>query len=336
MADNIFENNMYSLKKLPWHKKGIVGQENETAISVYSRMKPVDFVTAPFKTTVEGIDFDSGLSGIFRVENGKVIEIGEFRGRYQITQPKEYVEAFDAYVNQPVETMGFLGSKAEKFFTTWSLPQIDIHGDKMEVYGMLAAGFNGKFGEHLYCTNVRVVCQNTFNMAVSEAQGSNNQGRGNMYSQKHTQKDHLNRLGYWMQYLQQDSEKTVEMMKSLFCKMEEKPISVDDAYGLFAKVYPYPGEFSEFCPPELKDEYKEKHDDKKESADEKRDLAMSLFQGAGIQISPTVYGAFNAITELENHHIDCRKNDGTDSILIGSRQNIMSNAFSAMSQYSFV
>lgn len=341
MGDDIYENNVYSFLKKMWHIKGTVGQNEETASDVYKgRMKKVNFISSPYSTEIEGVHFDSKTKGIFRVENGKVIEIGEFRGDYEITQPDEYIEAFDKYVGKPVETMGFLGaSKADKLFITWVLPQIDIHGDIMEIFGMIVAGFNGKFGNHLYATDVRTVCKNTMNLAIHKAMETNNMGRGTfgdngaIFSGKHSRKDHVERLGYWMRYIQQDAENTVSTMRSLFCKMEETPITVDQAFGIVSSVYSYPKDVGTFIPPELVNEENEKYDDGKTKADEKRDLAMSLFDGGGIQITPTVYGAFNAITELENHHVDCRKNDGVESILIGNRQQIMQKAFTIASDY---
>jgi len=341
MSDDVYENNVYSLKEKMWHSKGTVGLINECAKDVYGRMKPVEFFQYPFVANIDGKEFPSKLYGIFRKEGEKVIEIGECKGRYRIAQPANYVEAFDSYCGKPVETMGFLGSsKADKLFITWVLPQIDVYGNLINMFGFITMGFDGKYGEHLYVTSDRIVCRNTFNFGIRDAIATQNHGygingnNGAIYSGKHTRDDHVERFGYWMRYIDQDAEKTVELMKNMFCKMEEKPITIDEAFGLFSNVFPYPNDKSIFCPPELVNEKKEDYNTKVLKADEDRDLAMDLFKGAGIEITNTVFGAFNCITEMQNHHIDSRKNDGTESILIGNRQVVMSRAFNLMSEYA--
>jgi hypothetical protein len=338
MADNIYKNNFYSLKQVAWHNKGIVGQENESALSVYSRMEQVDFERHPFTLNIGNTVIKNNVFGIIRRQGDKVVLIGTTKDRYELKQPIEYLSKFDEVVGKPVETVGFLGSKAEKLFLTWNLPEIDVKGDKVEMYGLLSFGFDGVYGNHLFVTSVRTVCQNTHNLAVQDAAETNNHGRGKnsnnaVVTAKHNQKDHLDILGYWMSYVDKESERQVEMMKSLFVKMEEKPLTTDDAYGFFAKVFPYPDEMRSFIPPELVEKERDGIEGKTQKANEQRDLAMSLFQGAGIGISPSVWGAYNTVTEMQNHHILAKKNDGVDSLLLGGRAKVMDNAYRIAMDY---
>lgn len=331
MSDNIYKQNVYSLKQKMWHGKGVVGSEEETAMSVYGRMIPVEFEQRPFGITLNGEFKETGKHyGIVRSEGGKEKVIGETKGRYNLTQPVQYATIFDEFVSKPVETMGFLGTHGQKMFITWNLPNIDVHGDKVEMYGFLATGFDGKFGEKLYETGVRVVCNNTWNMAVSD---SEERGRGSVYSAKHSMVDHEERLGIWMRYITSQAESNVEIYQNLFRKMEEKPIGIDDAYGLFSKVYAKKGNIdSSFYPSELIEKDDAKITAYNDSQEEKRDMAIELFKGAGIEITKTVWGAFNCVTELENHKIASKK-DTTESILLGNRQGIMQDAMSVMSEY---
>lgn len=329
MSDNIYGQNVYSLKEKMWHGKGIIGVEEENAMSVYGRMIPVEFEQRPFGITLNGTFKETGKHyGIIRSEGGKEKVIGETKGRYNLTQPVQYATIFDEYVGKAVETMGFLGTHGQKMFITWNLPNIDVHGDKVEMYGFLAVGFDGKFGEKLYETGVRVVCNNTWNMAVSDAQ---ERVRGAVYTAKHSMNDHEERLGIWMRYITNKAYENVEIYQNLFRKMEEKPIGVDEAYGLFAKVYEKKGNIDgSYYPSELLEKDDAKIIEYNEGQEEKRDMAVELFKGAGIEITPTVWGAFNCVTELENHKVKSKK-DKTESILLGNRQSIMQQAMDVMS-----
>lgn len=338
MSDNIYKNNVYSRKIKMWHSKGRVGDGDETAVQVYSQMEQVEFRRVPFTLQIGDKEIQNNVFGIVRMEGNKVKLIGNTKDRYVLRQPIEYIKKFDSAIRKPVETVGFLGSNADKLFITWTLPEIDIHGDPIEMYGLLSFGFDGKYGNHLFITSVRTVCENTHNLAVADAAETENHGRGKnnnnaVVTTKHNQKDHLDVLGYWMTYVDSEAERQVQMMKSLFCKMEEKPLSLDEAYGFFSKVYPYPENARTFIPPELVKKETEHYDADKVDADKHRDILMSLFDGEGIAINKTVFGAYNCVTEFQNHRVMAKKNDGTDSILIGNRSKVMSEAFSIARDY---
>lgn len=327
--DDITDKNFYSYKKQVWHGKGIVGEIEESAMSVYERMTPVRFEQRPFSITLNGEVYETGKHyGIVRIAEKEVV-IGQTKGRYVLTQPKRYAELFDQYVGKPVETMGFLGTHGKRMFTTWVLPQVDVHGDKVDMFGLLAAGFDGAFGEQIYETGVRVVCRNTFNKAISN---SDEKFKGAVYSGRHTEKDHEETLGIWMQYVTQQAEENVEVYQKLFRKMEETPITTDKAYNLFSQVYYLKDSIGSYYPDQLRTKDQGTIDDFNQDQMKKRDLALSLFSDAGIEITPTVYGVYNSVTELENHHIKSKK-DSTESILFGDRQNVMENAFNIMSEY---
>ena len=72
MADNIYKQNVYSYKQHMWHKKGIVGQTQETFEQVYGRMKPVEFGKFPATFNVNGRVVPTKVNGIFRIEGDKL------------------------------------------------------------------------------------------------------------------------------------------------------------------------------------------------------------------------------------------------------------------------
>jgi hypothetical protein len=334
MPANINRNNVYSLRKQMWHSLGTVSETEETAGEVVSRMDVITYELRPYFIRLNGKKRESKDAAIIRIVDGDEREIGHTKGRYQITQPSTYAKIFDANVGRPVETAGYLGGeKADKFFITWTLPKLDVHGDEVETFGFMAVGYNGMFGEKVILTNVRVVCENTWGMAIAGAGAKQTDERmGVAYSGKHCYNSHEAVLASWLRFVQKDAEQRVALQQTLFCKMEETPLTVDAAAGLFAKVYPYADDVKAYYPDDLRDGQQEKIDTSNEKVDESRELAMSLFQGAGIAITPTVWGALNAVTEAENHHRKSKKNT-TYSILLGNRQKIMENAMSVMAEH---
>ena len=341
MSDNIYENNVYSRGEEMWHGKGTVGQFNETAQQVYARMKQVVFQQAAFTLSVAGKPVPNNMYGIVRIEGDKVTFIGNTKDRYVLRQPVEYIEMFDNVIGKPCETLGFLGAKADKLFLTWVLPKIDVHGDVVKLYGLISLGFDGKYGNHLYLTEVRTICENTHARAIADATKTENQGfgansHGAVVTTKHTEKNHLDVLGYWMKFVDEESTQQAELTQVLFRKMEETPLTPDAAYGFFSKVFPYPDDARTYIPAELVAKEQKSHDEELQEAKANRDLLMHLWGGAGIAITPTLYGAYNCVTEMQNRHIMAKKNDGTESILIGARGKVMDTAFNlAVKQLSY-
>jgi hypothetical protein len=328
MSDDIYEQNVYSLKEPMWHGKGTVGQDGEHAETVYERMTPVQFESRPFSINLGGKIVESGDFGIVRTSGDEEVLVGTTKGRYRLTQPVEYCRMFDANVRKEVETLGFLGVKADKMFLTWKLPKIDVYGDEVDAYGFLNVGFDGKYGEHLHVTKVRVVCQNTWNAALSGTDG----GKSQMFNGKHNHTNHERDLGLWMEFIEQDAQNHVALHQSLFRKMEETKVSENIATNLFSNVYPLSTDRPIFGPPIILKERNEKSDEEDEKAVRSRNLAMDLFMGQGIEINRTLWGTFNCVTEIENHHRSSKKDD-TLSVLLGARHKVMERAMLVSTNY---
>jgi hypothetical protein len=309
---------------IPWHKKGIVGMVDESAMAVYNRMKPVTFEQHPFVLNVRGQTITNNMLGILRIEGDKAVLIGNTKERYKMLQPVEYISRFDEMVGKPCETLGFLGVNADKLFITWRLRAINVYGDIVELYGFISLGFDGKIGNRLYVTGLRVVCSNTHAMAISESTSTENCGfgadsQGAVVTTRHTDIAHLDKLGYWMKFVDRETERQTTMIQSLFCKMQETPLPLSAAHGFFSKVYAYPKEPRTYIPDELVETENSTYAEGKKNADQSRDMAMSLFEGRGIEIDKTVYGGYNVVTQIETRHRMAKRSDGIESMLIGAR-----------------
>jgi hypothetical protein len=209
---------------------------------------------------------------------------------------------------------------------------MNIYGDIIEMYHALFIGFDGKFGCKQATISTRIICGNTWARGLSESESTQNHGRGQLYSGKHNEVNHMRDLGLWLSHVQKQAEESVAMTQSLFCKMEETPMTVDEAFGLTKKIYPNPDTLPVFMPEQIRLEKQEDIDEKIEKAEASRDLVMELFKGAGIAISRTAKGLFDSTTEAENHHKPSKK-DITSSLLIGNRQGIMEHAMAEITSW---
>lgn len=324
----VYNNNIYALGRDMWRGLGEVGQVGESATDVYSRMTPITFESRPFGVMLNGEIQDTGKHyAIVRTGGEKEVVVGNTKGRYNITQPIEYAQTFDKYVGKSIESMGFLGTNGQRMFLTSELPAVDVFGDRIDMYLFCAFGFDGVFGEKVYQTNIRFVCTNMWNKIVAD---SKNRFCG--VSFKHNQKNHLEDLGIWMRYITKQAEENVKIYEGLYRKMESTPLSIDQAGSLFSKVYSKKDSLGAFHPDELREKNQGTIDEYNAKQDESVEIAMELFKGAGIQITRTVYGALNSVTELENRHRASKK-PIAESILIGNRQNTMSYALDIMTEY---
>ncbi len=304
---------------------------NKSAIEVYTEMRQVNFEKRPVTVLLNGENKETNNFAIVKTGGFEKI-VGMTKEKYNILQPADYCLAFDESVGQPVDNIGFLGNMSPKMFITWNLPEIDIRGDEVKLWGFLVAGFDGRYGEHLYITSKRMYCSNQYNIAISDANKTNNHGRGSLFSGKHNTTTHLGDLKSWMQYIQEDAEKNVEIIRNLFLRLYDIPVSDDLAKDLFAKVYPIPDPMPAFYPSDLREKKEKFIEEKTEKAKEDQDLAFQLFNGAGKGIEKNGWGWYNSVTEKENHWTPSKKED-TYSILLGNKHNIMNKALDIISNY---
>jgi len=172
MAANV--ENMFSVRETPWHGLGTVIQEALTSKEAIG--------IAGLDWTVEQIPLihkeqDSGYFMNVRSSDEKVL--GVVGGRYKPVQNVEAFDFTDDLIGQGVkyETAGSL-SNGKRIWMLAKMPETDILGDKVEPFMCLTNCHDG-FGSLKVCmTPVRVVCQNTLNLALDSAK--------RMWSVRHT------------------------------------------------------------------------------------------------------------------------------------------------------
>jgi hypothetical protein len=257
---------------------------------------------------------------------------GHVSDHYSVLGSLEVAELFDARVSRPVETLGFLG-KGERMFVTWKLPSIFVkEEDEVQTFGFIATGFDSLMGTALYVTTIRVVCQNTWAAAIYQGDHSKEQGKGRVWSGKHTSGNMRRDLGAWMEHVQKNAMKKNAAIADLFANLSNVPLTEEkEVYQLLFAAYPDPRPLdNENTPQELWTDEQGKIDDAAEMSEKTRNGIYALFTGAGTQITPDYYGLFNATTEWFNWGQSTKK-PAEVSILMGNRANNMNKMVRTLS-----
>ena len=157
---------MLSVKERPWHGIGSVIEDapnSEDAI----KMAKLDWKVKQYAVKANGITLDNYFANIRTDLN---IPLGVVKGRYKIVQN---VEAFD-FVDDIVgndeieckyETAGSLFN-GKRIFLLVKLPNKELLGDEVENYLFFTNSHDGTSSLMAGITNIRVVCNNTLQMAI--------------------------------------------------------------------------------------------------------------------------------------------------------------------------
>lgn len=150
---------------VPWHGLGTPVQEAPTSKEAI-KLAGLDWVVEPKPVYAEGGILIPNHKANVRNTDNKVL--GIVTDRYQIVQNQDAFDFTDALIGEgcTYETAGSLcGGK--KVFLLAKMPQKEILGDEVDPYICFTNSFDG-FGAIRACmTPVRVVCQNTLNLALS-------------------------------------------------------------------------------------------------------------------------------------------------------------------------
>lgn len=339
MADNIFGERFYGHRNKAWHNLGVVTQEGVGAVEALSILGGgYSFEKRPVTVFLNGKE--TVVNDSYAIVRSATPDDNQERifnyvtGRYNIIQPLTVCEMFDDFVEEDVETLGMLGI-GEKLFLTWQLPEISVNGnDKIQPYGFIAVGYDGKYGITLNVVQTRVVCQNTWNVAVREAENSKFENFGKIWQGKHHSPNIERDLGLWMGHVQQSALNQVAKSEKDYAIMADTKMSKDDAIKILFGIYPDPKQIGNM-PEIIKREKSEVHAKKLEYAQNDRELVMNLFEGAGTGIDATAWGLFNAVTEYENWGRMTKK-PADQSIVMGNRANTMNKAMSNIMEYALL
>ena len=170
MAANV-ESMMYVGRTAPWHGLGVsvINAPTSRDALIYSGL---DWKVIQKKLkTIDGVEIP-GFKANLRDIDSKVL--GIVTDRYTVVQNEEAFAFTDALLGEGVryETAGSL-NEGKKTWILARLPhQYIINGDEITPYLVFMNSHDGSTGIKVAMTPVRVVCQNTLNLALNTARRS--------------------------------------------------------------------------------------------------------------------------------------------------------------------
>lgn len=285
MAHNINENRVFTVGE-SWHGLGRVVDTAKTAKEAieladlnYEIEKRRIFFDSPKLEVGKFLAHDENCL-IVRKDNDTVL--GITTPKYEIIQNVDAFNFFDVVVGEGqaiYHTAGALG-KGERIWILAKLPKDIVIGknDVVEKYLCLTNSHDGKSSLRMYFTPVRVVCQNTLNMSMSDAKnGIALRHTGNI---KNKVDEARKILGITINYYNQ-FEKIVQQMESV-------PLNVEKAETYFETV--------------LGIDESDEISSRKEN--QKSDM-LSLFEhgkGQDMGNKHSLWKAYNAVTEYVDHY----------------------------------
>ncbi len=159
---------MFYTRVAPWHGLGV---RVESALSSEEALRKAglnwNVIQRPLMT--DGYDPIPGFRANVRDTDDKVL--GVVTDRYKVVQNHEAFEFTDALLGEGVryETAGSL-QEGRKIWLLAKLPdKYIIEGEQIEPYLVFSSSHDGSGAIKVCMTPIRVVCQNTLNLAISSA-----------------------------------------------------------------------------------------------------------------------------------------------------------------------
>jgi len=152
----------------PWHG---LGQEltEDASLDVWARESGLDFELATAEVQFNNEFKYDAKKVMYRKDTN--LPLGIVSNRYQIVQPIEVLNFFKNMVGSiaHLETAGVLRNGAHYWALARMDGEFDIAGDKVKQYLLLASSADGSLATQARLTSVRVVCNNTLQLAQQGA-----------------------------------------------------------------------------------------------------------------------------------------------------------------------
>ena len=171
MAHGLMEYDwMLSVKQKPWHGIGTIVEDAPTSDEAIKIAK-LDWTIQQIPVMANGKEIPNYFANV-RSDTNEAL--GVVRGRYKVVQNTEAFDFVDGIIeNKDVEcryeTAGSLFN-GRKIFLLVKLPNKELLGDDVENYLFFTNSHDGSSALTAGITNVRVVCNNTLQMAIKGAQ----------------------------------------------------------------------------------------------------------------------------------------------------------------------
>lgn len=159
---------MMYVREKPWHGLGTMVEEAPTSADAL-RLAGLDWTVEPKQISILGDDspIDNAVANV-RSCDGKVL--GIVTDRYKAVQNVEAFAFTDTLIGGDVryETAGSLKG-GRKIWLLAKMPTAKVAGDDVEPYLCFTNNHDGKGSVRVCMTPIRVVCNNTLNIALGSA-----------------------------------------------------------------------------------------------------------------------------------------------------------------------
>ena len=233
-----------SLKSRPWHGLGAV-IESEMSVEQAVRLAQLDFEVAKLPNRHHIPDGNGGMiekissTSFFTYRTDTNFVLGDRLGKhYTVVQNEDALGVVDALVakgNLIIETAGSIHNGCTVFMTLRLSEAIKVSGkDDVQQYIVIAAGHDGGTPIMAFYTNVRVVCHNTLQLAIS--------GAKNKISIRHTSSAQ-NRLNEAIRILAR-AEQNTPIVSAAYDRMARREVSKQEFFDYVGNIFCTPKEIT--------------------------------------------------------------------------------------------
>ena len=276
----LVESMMYVREK-PWHGLGTRVEEAPTSADAL-RMAGLDWNVVQRNIQVCGGAKIQNYKANVRDSDGAVL--GVVSERYKIVQNAEAFEFTDSLIGGDVryETAGSLNG-GRKIWLLAKLPETEIVGDKTEPYLCFTNTHDGSGAIRVCMTPIRVVCNNTLNLALCSARRAwSVRHTGDMASKMHEARVCLEMACAYMDELGQTAD-----------RLANTTVSRDKLGEILDEMFPITEDSTD----------REKQNIQKL----KDDYMVCYFAPDIMKFRGTAWGAVNAMSDMISHNAPRRK-----------------------------
>lgn len=272
----------FSVREIPWHGLGTIVQEAPTSADAL-RLAGLDWTVNQNPVFTEGGFEIPNYKANVRSSDDTVL--GIVTDRYKVVQNAEAFAFTDSIIdtgNVLYETAGSLRNGK----TIWMLarmPETNILGDKFDPYMCFTNSHDGSGAVKVCMTPIRVVCNNTLNMALANASRCwSTKHIGDISSKLEEAKHTLTMANNYMKKLDEEAD-----------KLANQKISEDEIAKILDELFPVN---------EDKDS-----DRKKNNVEEAKNQIMICYMAPDIaKFIGTKYGFLNAVSDWCGHATPAR------------------------------
>lgn len=223
MAANV--ETMFSVREEPWHGLGTIIEEAPTSADAL-KLAGLDWDVIQKPINTDNVEIPGYFANVRDSDNSV---LGIVSDRYKIVQNKDAFAFTDDLLGEGVkyETAGSLKNGR----TIWMLAKMDgvsILGDDVDPYLCFTNSHDGSGAVNVCMTPIRVVCQNTLNLALSNASRRwSTRHIGDISSKMEEARNTLKMANNYMKYLDEEAD-----------KLANERISEEDVKKILDELFP--------------------------------------------------------------------------------------------------